>query len=1051
MATNLKKKFDPNAMMQDLTSSFLSGNTEDVVDIITFTESNWGLRFGIHSPLLPTQKFILKSFYGLPLDDKNRTINVPDIVNDRILYTFSEKEFLHWLYEEGRCNTDETDGRQFTELDLVLGRRGTKCRSSDDYLATTAGTIKFREVVDRKARGESIGIITYDPETLKQSVTEDFDAWDNGIHRCLTVTTKRGIKETSSWNHPYLAWRDDWHKPKFINLEDLKPGDRIAVSSSVGLFGEGGIGVNRAKLLGYFQGDGGTTESVRFTTVCDKQLEEFNSLIQSEFPGYCLRDAGEITYRVAKQSGYKKQNGSRRNVVKDWLVDVGCFGKKATRKQVPDVIMRGSKEETAAFLSRLFACDACASIDSFTDDSHSTPKGVIKYSSSSEELANGVRHLLLKFGIHAVLRYTKAKLNGKEFDHWTVTISDKNSTAIFARDINIFSKESRVGLVLSRSQERGKPNGKFWCAPKGLWNHIKMAMEFSSRSAIDIAGCGNKRLRYEYSPSLRKVVDYGENLDDEFVRSIGSSDVLWDEVKNVENAGEIPTVDLNVRKTHIIGGDIVSHNTTLSSIISNYEMYKLVKRGDPSSYFGFPPETAIAIMCVAPTDDQASNVFETALSRTIQCPFLRDRMVNQTQTYFNIQTDADIASGAKRKRASILCIAGGCSSNSLRGRNSILVIMDEVAFFIDNGGRFSGTEVYKALTPSTADFMGEGKIVCASSPYAKYGVFWDRYNQSFNEERTLMFKMYTALANNRVPASFLRDERRKNKTAFVCEFGGEFSDSVVAWVEDENDFRPCVKSSGHHRGVNGITYFMGIDLGIKNDGTGVAVVHRDNETKKIILDHADVWYSGSSDVWNNENNIYQDCTKYSGSEYLQMVNIVKEIEELCKEYPIKEGWFDQFNGYSLMEQLHNKGLTQFNMEHVTDTLNCKIYQLLKMLYMDNMVELYDHPVLIPELLSLEAEHKSKNRIIVRATNKDGSHDDISDAYARAVWIAFNKMAIRQSNIATVAGGRMGGIPVRNKTGSSRATTSTLHSYQKMRVHGAGGAKSRNVIPKKRVR
>jgi len=40
---------------------------------------------------------------------------------------------------------------------------------------------------------------------------------------------------------------------------------------------------------------------------------------------------------------------------------------------------------------------------------------------------------------------------------------------------------------------------------------------------------------------------------------------------------------------------------------------------------------------------------------------------------------------------------------------------------------------------------------------------------------------------------------------------------------------------------------MGIDYGGRTDGSSIAIVHKENE--KIILDYADVYYSGASDVW----------------------------------------------------------------------------------------------------------------------------------------------------------------------------------------------------------
>ena len=42
--------------------------------------------------------------------------------------------------------------------------------------------------------------------------------------------------------------------------------------------------------------------------------------------------------------------------------------------------------------------------------------------------------------------------------------------------------------------------------------------------------------------------------------------------------------------------------STLSSIIANYEIYKIVKRGDPQAYYGFPAGQQICITSVATSD-----------------------------------------------------------------------------------------------------------------------------------------------------------------------------------------------------------------------------------------------------------------------------------------------------------------------------------------------------------------------------------------------------------------------------------------------------------------
>ena len=481
--------------------------------------------------------------------------------------------------------------------------------------------------------------------------------------------------------------------------------------------------------------------------------------------------------------------------------------------------------------------------------------------------------------------------------------------------------------------------------------------------------------------------------------------------------------------------------SSLSSYISNYELYKLVKRGDPSKFYRFQPGQQIAILNVAPTDDQSAIVFDMIQSQAMRCPYMKDRNLHSTMTYFDLQTDTDIRlSTPKKKKASLISIAGGCASNSLRGRNAIVVIMDEMAHFIDNKGRFSGSEVYKALTPSIASFKRDGKVISISSPYAKYGAFWDRFNQSFDEtDYTLMFKMYSAMANPTIPTEILRAARRRDRVGFMCEYGAEFSDTVTACVDDESEFRRCVVAKPPAaRGMPDVHYFMGIDLGFKNDGTAIAIVHKDKKTGKIILDYANVWFSGASDVWDFPDSIYSPCGKYRNLELLQMSDIVNEVKELVRWFPLKGGIFDQSNGYALAELLNKQRLTMLEMEHFTDRKNSDVYQLAKRLYAEKLFECYDHPVLVPEILTLEAERKAKNRVLVRAPNRRGAHDDISDAVVRAIYICYKMHKDKPVHMVTGAGGSAAGVTLQRGPVEQRVKKDTQKSFmlKKRKMHGS---------------
>jgi len=66
-------------------------------------------------------------------------------------------------------------------------------------------------------------------------------------------------------------------------------------------------------------------------------------------------------------------------------------------------------------------------------------------------------------------------------------------------------------------------------------------------------------------------------------------------------------------------------------------------------------------------------------SRSVNCSFLKDRIENKTQSYFNLKTDDDIRRGSS---PSVKLLCGGASSASLRGKNNLVVIFDEAAFFM---------------------------------------------------------------------------------------------------------------------------------------------------------------------------------------------------------------------------------------------------------------------------------------------------------------------------------------------------------------------------------
>ena len=439
--------------------------------------------------------------------------------------------------------------------------------------------------------------------------------------------------------------------------------------------------------------------------------------------------------------------------------------------------------------------------------------------------------------------------------------------------------------------------------------------------------------------------------------------------------------------------------SNMLSCLSVYELYRLLKRGNPSKYYGFMAGKEIDIINVATTDEQSGQVFNllTALARSSQ--FFKGRIENDTNQYLSLMTDYDfevVASGGQRK-PSVFVRTGGCSSTGLLGKNCIMVNMDEFAWFQGTSGRYSGDAVYQALAPSAATFKSpvtgrlDSKVCMISSPAGKIGKFWNDFNDSFeNQDTTIMFKMYSCLGNPTIASDFLKQERKSNRIFFISHYAAEFQDATTPYIDDEVEFRKCVTipmDKVETKGKPGIEYFYGIDAGYKNDGSAIAITHVEDD--KIILDYSTVYFCSQSDVWKSTNTIYKSCDKYKASEIFKMEWLVDEIRELNKWFPARKGIFDQCDGYALAEMLQKAGLSQFEMEHISQGKFSEMYSLFKNLYTQERLALFDHPVLIPELLSLEAQSKDKNIMTVKKQNRKGMKDDLSDAFVRSVWLSYN--------------------------------------------------------------
>lgn len=844
-------------------------NPNEIVDIMTFCNDSYFLDLpGNGLELFPGQTVILKSFYRGTLGNEDLKLTQEewewlyerqdDIELDGVKYERNIKDVIKKLHDKEKSE----EYKPFTQLVLVLGRRGTKCRSENDLISTTEGSLTFRSLCDRINGGEKIGICTYDTKNWRRSVTYNIKAKDNGSVDCFTLVTSRGVEETSSWNHPYLVMRKNFKEPTFLKLYELRPGDKIAVADKTELFG----------------------------------------------------------------------NDNKIDAIEEWMDQYSVDDYNT--KGVPEDVLVGTKEKVSRFLYLLFNKFGFSCINKYYDPKYKMFRSNIGCFSGSKDFLMDVRHLLQKFGIHAVVKKSFGEYTGDNLNGWIIEIVRGNC-------LNKFKHE--IGTLPTKC--------------------------LNSTQKIDLS-----------------------NLFEEE----NGSDIQWDTVKYVAHVGKRLTVDLQVDPHHIIGGDIISHNTLMASIITAYEAYKLlvINNGDPHRYYNLPNDDEIAIINVALSQKQAGRLFGQVQARLRNSPFFKDRIAKDASDTIRLYTDRDLQ---KKKdgaslgiHGSIILLCGHSNPDSLAGYSAVLILFDEIAFY-DETGKVTGRYFVNRLKPSLSKFYKykAGKVVMISSPNSKNGAFYDAFQESKASDKAisdscLSFQLPTWDINLDVTydQEEMVRERNSNPDMFAIEYGAQWAEGgSYGNYFDEGAVDRCVEygiqihSEPHNKPKPGMNYYLHVDPAKKTNNYAAVLVGKERYTtpqgvRRNRCHLAGIW------VWHP--------TPGLG---LLFEEVDQAIIKICSIFHPMSVTYDDYHSVHSVQKLRAHGI-MCKQVPFNNRVKCKLYQNLRNLMLYQPVPelvLYDNggdsSLLISELKELKFKKTQRGFTIVPDKNGEVGLDDLSDCLA----------------------------------------------------------------------
>ena len=352
----------------------------------------------------------------------------------------------------------------------------------------------------------------------------------------------------------------------WMPLSSLQIGDRVGVPRRV----PSPLNVRRMAddeivLLAHMIGDGSCVkrQPIRYASIDEMSLTAVANAAR-HFGVTAKRDdypAARVT-TLRLPAPYRLARG-KRNPIAAWLDGLGLFGLRSYEKFVPQEVFAAPKDQVALFLRHLWATDGCVAWD------EKQGIGRIYYGSTSRQLIDDVRQLLLRFGI-ASRAYPMHKAGYRVC--WQLAISGVSNQRRFLCDIDVHGVKFFAAREILAKLSSVSSNENVDTIPREVWDRVRRGLAEQGMShrafarAMHTQYCGSTL--WKHSPSRGRLHRAAAVLNDRGLHDLTNNDIFWDKVVEIKGAGQQDVYSVAVDDADNVVVQGISVHTSTSVIES---------------------------------------------------------------------------------------------------------------------------------------------------------------------------------------------------------------------------------------------------------------------------------------------------------------------------------------------------------------------------------------------------------------------------------------------------------------------------------------------------